>query len=409
MKTYLLSKKQTPLFLLILGIICYGIGLLLWWVLQIEESQSELMEQLNMLMDRSPLPFEIMLVTIWAYICLIGHIIEEFAFRVWTKGKTWAYILSIWLSVAFVYFTFYKIGWAIAAGVILGSSFFFVKTPRIKTWFSIIASSVVFVLLHIMNFSEGKAICCGMIQIFGLSLILCYLGLRFRFIFCILLHCINNTIAMLMMWFGVVQNQPDIMFENTTYQAVFSSQPLREDKNICGFGDTLYFSGTESGIAAEIPGFSNQYIYKPVHHTFLTRSYLKVFPQNGMQIDKQQLFNDFVQQVNLQCDTTYVSAWLLDVQDTTKFNNYRPQGKAHSFMLWNQVEMVRKCTNYPIKLVQENLKDSFMYISRDSLVVISFTNDLSLKKNVSMLKPYGIHVYEDTTQKIGIIKIQKKL
>ncbi len=328
---------------------------------------------------------------------LFVPIFEEFAFRFWTIGKTKYSVLSIILSTFFVYFVFQAVVPAIITAILLIVCFFVIKNNKLKIYLSIFTTSLIFTLLHVIGFSEGISMIFGMIAIFGFSLILCYLGLRYGFVYCILLHCVSNLIFIIFLM--PIGHTQDILWENNKYQVIVTEQPSWEKSQI-QVDDTLYFKGTKASIASEMLLFSNDFIYKPKFKNFRTY-YVKVSSKNGQNIDRNQLFVDFVEKMKLQCDTNYVASWVLDVKDSVKLN-YKPKEDATQSSLENKVVILRETFDLPIVFKQEEMRERMIY--NENIIY----NPLKQKKEIKDFEHYGIYLYEDTVKQVGVITIKEK-
>lgn len=192
-KKYSIPKRETqsnitPL--LWSGVILWSVSLIISSILAIFGygyfEQDTLYEFLNVLGSISPL-------LLFMYVCIIGPIIEEYAFRYWTVGKLSARITSLILATILVFLVSGNIFLAISVAALLSVLMFVVKKNEIVL---IISTSSIFALLHINGFSQlSISAIFGLLQLFGGAIVLCCLALKYRFEIAIAIHIINNIIA----------------------------------------------------------------------------------------------------------------------------------------------------------------------------------------------------------------------
>ncbi len=153
---------------------------------------------MNLLIDEMPLLMLIMTL-------LFAPVVEEFSYRSWTmKSKFWKYF-SLVAITAFTYFTIYSIILTCVTFVVLLFLFCIFKGDKHKDliqFLRILVTSILFSLAHYQNESRWFAVM-TFIYRFGLALIICYIALRFRFIYAIVLHFANNLLAFALSYFFV--------------------------------------------------------------------------------------------------------------------------------------------------------------------------------------------------------------
>lgn len=394
------NKKVISKWILFLGISLWILGTILNYIVQLSNdnlAQSPLLEYLYSSLNI--FPYKGALLIMMLFVTLFIPIMEELSYRVWTKEKTWAYILSLFLGTMYVYMVSQKVILSIFTAIILFGCFFLVKNYKLKMWLSIIITSLIFTLLHISGISSGISMISVLITIFGLSLVLCYIGIRYGFVYCILLHCVNNFIGFIPLM--PLKQAPDMVWENENYQVYVSEKPLWEQSEvICCNNTSLFFKGLKTEIAADIFPFSNDKIYQ---HTFTNfhQYYVTVNSKNHLPINREDLFDDYVEKMNLQLDTTIHSAWMFDVKNDADL--CREKENTYPFFLENEVVLLRKAFKLPLKMKQENFKDSAIYLGKDDFVLHPFQIETTIEK----YKSYGIYIYEDTTQQISVIRIRE--
>ena len=129
-------------------------------------------------------------------LCLIQPIIEEFAFRLWGVGKKWTTIVCLVLMAVFAVG---ELGWW---GLLFVAAVLFVwlavADRFVQLWINALLSSVCFALCHVSGFggfSVGMVL--GLVDIFGMALVLCWLTINFSIWLSALLHVLNNSLAIL--------------------------------------------------------------------------------------------------------------------------------------------------------------------------------------------------------------------
>ena len=177
------------------------IGLVLWlgtilvmFILEkagVEFSGQETLYGLAKVMFRNAPIFTLLL------LCLFQPILEEMSFRLWGVGKKWTYILCI---VLMALFTVSSVGlW----GILLVAAFIcvtlFVKNRFWQVWLNALISSFAFMVCHISGFgSDLLGMIIGLIEIFGMALVCCWLTVNLSFWFSCLLHVLNNSLGLVL-------------------------------------------------------------------------------------------------------------------------------------------------------------------------------------------------------------------
>lgn len=168
-------------------------GMLLSFIL--EKMGSALSGQ-ETLMELSKVLFQRMPVFTLLLMCLFQPVLEELSFRLWGVGKLWTAIICITLMAAF---TIASIGlWGIPLIAAFVVVYFGVKPQVPKMWLTAIISSLSFTLCHISGFGALSAgMVLGLVDIFGLAMVLAWLAINVNFWLAALLHVLNNSIALL--------------------------------------------------------------------------------------------------------------------------------------------------------------------------------------------------------------------
>ncbi len=154
------------------------------------EGQSTLMDMAKGVFQNWPLGTLLLL-------CLIQPVFEEVGFRLWAVGKKWMTIVS--LVVMFIFSVFELGFWAfVFIGAII-AVWLGVKDRYKQLSINAVITSAFFALCHISGFGAfGWGMVIGLMDIFGMALVMCWLTINLSFWFSCLLHVCNNTIAI--MW-----------------------------------------------------------------------------------------------------------------------------------------------------------------------------------------------------------------
>lgn len=128
-------------------------------------------------------------------VCIIGPILEEFAFRYWTVGNMLSRIISFILTTVFVYTELgNNIFISLCVAALLFVLLFLIKKNEIAL---IIFTSAIFSLLHISGFSSvSVSVVFALIQLFAEAVIMCCLALKYHFVIAIFIHIIGNIMVL---------------------------------------------------------------------------------------------------------------------------------------------------------------------------------------------------------------------
>lgn len=164
----------------------------------VRSGQDELMGTLKRLIDSLVPYFPVAtMVVVFLWIGVLQPVMEEFAFRYWGKGKLYAYIVCAAVMANFVYLTLNI--WFITLAALCIVLFFVIRDQRRKRQVSIITTSVLFASMHLSGYSSFSiASVLGILQIFGMALVMCYVVINHRFIYSIVIHVLNNSFALLL-------------------------------------------------------------------------------------------------------------------------------------------------------------------------------------------------------------------
>lgn len=191
MKLKKFDKRFLPM--LWIGLAIWAVSYLALFIMQQSgvalDSQSTLMDMGKYMFSRMPI-FTVLL------ICVLQPFFEEVSFRLWAVGKKWMTILCL------VFMILFMVGEIALWGLLIGIAFLLVwllvKDRFWQVWLNAVLSSVGFTVCHIsgfQGFSVGSML--GLLDIFGMALVMCWLVVNVGFWWSVLLHCINNSLGVL--------------------------------------------------------------------------------------------------------------------------------------------------------------------------------------------------------------------
>ena len=345
---------------------------------------------MNVLIDEMPLLMLIMTL-------LFAPILEEFSYRSWTmKSPFWKYFSLIAIT-AFTYFSLYSIILTCVAFVVLLFLFCIFDGEKHKDliqFLRILVTSILFSLAHYQNESGWFAVL-AFIDRLGLALIICYVALRFRFIYGIVLHFANNLLAFVLAYFFVTDYTFEINDENHTARlteiSMFDRQMDHWDE-----GDIVY-TGCLPVVAYDLNcgyEYQNDQMFYPLVSRYNHYCYCATAKDSTKPVHHRQLFDEFLQRTNLRLDTVIPEKiYYLEITDTSRL-----------------VE-IGKYENDMGNFVR-NLRYAYgkMFVIDDGAENIKITNDrISYwQMDVPHLKEqYGIKVEERDNQDCKIIYISE--
>lgn len=149
------------------------------------------------LMDMAKQMFQQMPLFCLLLICLVQPVLEEFAFRLWGVGNLWTTICCLCLMALFA---FSEMG--LWAALFIGAFLFEWlrdKNELRRKWLLTLISSAAFALCHVSGFGEfSLGMVLGLLDIFGMAIVMCWLTLNLSIWFSALLHVLNNTLGVLL-------------------------------------------------------------------------------------------------------------------------------------------------------------------------------------------------------------------
>lgn len=397
------NSKSINIFILLCGILAYILGFLAITVTTAYKQGDYFQGPLLEIFLLFP-PLYVLIA-----ILFFPAIIEELAFRGWIIKKRIGIIVSYSGILLILHFSFQSILLLVIIAPILFYVFFIFKHEKIKFLLLIFFTSILFGVLHISNYTEWARFF-AVIQLTGLAIILCYIGLRFGFVYCIIAHFFNNLIAILLLTLFISTDYSGT-FENKTYNAEISKQSLFDTSyKQCLFShDTISLNQHITNIAAKLYPFNNDTICKGIPNNF-NKYKLNVTSKNNYNINRLQLHKDIIKQTNLVTDTFYKPAYVLHVKDKEKLKNAPTEkNNTYSYCIERLTATIRAFYKIPLILKDNQINYNFN-IDYDVLGSgISLDSDASFKKTKTQLKEeYGIIIRKESTKKATIIEVKER-
>ena len=307
---------------LIPGLVILAIGILgsYIYLLFVGETQAliESSSLVNLLINEMPLFILIMTL-------LFAPIVEEFSFRSWTmKSKFWKYFSLIAITAS-TYFTIYSIILTCVAFVVLLFLFFIFDSEKHKDLIQllrILVTSILFSLVHYGNESGWFAVM-SFIYRLGLALIICYIAMRFRFIYAIVLHFANNLLVFVLSYFFVTDYTFEIKADDHTAKlteiSLFESPYSYIEDGYCV--NEIVNTGCLPNVAYSLveDPYRNDLMYYPIATNYNHYKYCATAVDSVSRLNYQQLFEELVQQTGLKLDTiTPEKIYHLEITDTSR-------------------------------------------------------------------------------------------
>ena len=381
---------------LVPGIVLLVIGILGTYIYPLIAGETQTLIEsssfMNLLIDK--LPLAMLIATL-----LFAPIVEEFSYRSWTmKSKFWKYF-SLVAITAFTYFSINSIILTCVAFVVLLFLFCIFDGDKHKDliqFLRILVTSILFSLAHYQNESGWFAVL-AFIDRLGLALIICYVALRFRFIYGIVLHFANNLLVFILSYFFVTDYTFEINDENHTARLTEISM-FDQQMNHWDDGDIVY-TGCLPVVAYDLTrSYEKDIMYYPLISRYNHYCYCATAKDSTKPVHHRQLFDEFLQRTNLRLDTVIPEKiYYLEITDTSRL-----------------VE-IGKYENDMGNFVR-NLRYAYgkMFVIDDGAENIKITNDrisywqMDVENLVPHLKEqYGIKVEERDNQDCKIIYISE--
>lgn len=130
-------------------------------------------------------------------LCVLQPFIEEVGFRLWGVGKKWMTIVGLIVMAVFVLSEMKLWGLLFLGGFI--AVWLCVKDPFKRNWANTLITSAAFALSHVSGYAGlSLGMVLGLLDIFGMAIVMCWLVLNIGFWASALLHMLNNSLAILL-------------------------------------------------------------------------------------------------------------------------------------------------------------------------------------------------------------------
>lgn len=325
----------------------------------------------DMLIDELPLFMLIMTL-------LFAPIVEEFSYRSWTmKSLFWKYFSLIAITV-YTYLALNSIIVTCVAFVALLFLFCIFKGDKHKDlilFLRILVTSILFSLAHYQNESGWFSVI-AFFERLGLALIACYLSLRFRFIYAILLHFANNMLAFALSYFFATDYTFEIKDE--THTAKLTEISMFDDQmNHWDEGDIVY-TGCLPVVAYELTSaYEKDIMYYPLVSRYNHYCYCATAIDSTKPINGWQLFDELLQQTGLRLDTvTPEKIYHIEITDTSRLIG---SGKYENKM------------RYFVRSLRRTYGKMFVIDEEDENIMISTATETKWQIDMDNLIP---HLYE---------------
>lgn len=331
---------------------------------------------------------------------VLAPIIEEFIFRGWiTKNR----ILTIISFIGMVVFSYMALNIyaAILIFVILLYVNFKIASDK-KVLVFVIVNSLIFTLAHKTEFQFDFFALFALTQILGLSFLINYFGLKYGFRYSILVHIINNFIAVVV--FSFLLNNKSLEIKENNYQVNIErdySLFSKKGQKISRFCVSLIYGNKN------IP---DTIVYKEKIKNIVKYN-INYQGEYGDNI-KYDIFNKIVEEFNLKLDTVYENPYVFSVIDSIKFYNNQSKTKKDSYdidfmQIDHFIDQIRSL--YKIPLIKNiNEKVEFVYVDRSK--ILKYQMSKTEKENAEIfinkfVDETGILLKYDTTRLVTVINI----
>lgn len=334
-------------------------------------------------------------------VLVVASVFEELAFRGWIIKNKAGKIISYMGIIMLIQLTFNSLLLSALLSPILFVLFFIIKNEKWKLILSVIATSLLFAIMHFNNYSDTFTRIFAIIQLIGLSFIICYVGLRFGFLYCILVHFINNLLAMIVLFIFLSTDYSGNL-ENSTYQAQLSKTPLTDIKfrnfNFTGY-DTITLNSHITEIAQSLAGDERNVIFRSYISNLIKYKFTAVAKNDT--INQKQLFEDLVKHANLKLDTTYELAYVLSISDTVKLNNIEQFDNSYKTSIYSLMYSIREIYKLPVIIQNEDYNSLFNF----DFKVLRIRDKEEFTKRLK--DEYGINIEKSFDKKAMIITIKE--
>jgi hypothetical protein len=221
--------------------------------------------------------------------------------------------------------------WFITLAALCIVLFFVVRDQHRKRQVSIITTSVLFASMHLSGYSSFSiASVLGILQIFGMALVMCYVVINHRFIYSIVIHVLNNSFALLLPLFFMgseavsgdnfkgelrymkLDEASELMYEDWSEDSTTTTFYGELPEIVNNIYDCSYSSTRPSDGELQIFYADNSYLW--------TRCVLDIHVDTGT-CDPDDIVNALIKTGRLKSDTTMVPVLEVSIADKALYKS----------------------------------------------------------------------------------------
>ncbi len=269
---------------------------------------------------------------------LLHPLMEEIAFRLWAIGPRYGHKIDLRVTYTvgalLAAFLIWGIShsWWLAAAVLLvmACGIFLFRENKQRTVFMLLATSVCFSLCHMVNYSAFVwPDVFTFLASAGLALVAAYLVINHNFLWAVLLHALNNSFIVVVMWvvWACFDNHS---FETERYSVEVTPYTKRDMLGLEESGDTTWFRGplvsianslvTWQGHADSVPLEERRTLYHTGEFRLRMNYQLRMVDRTGGKPDYIQVLRGMEREGLVKADTTYEPLWTLYIDDFDRLN-----------------------------------------------------------------------------------------
>lgn len=292
------------------------------------------------------------LAVVFFFIVIFAPITEEIAFRSWAcKKKAWTWVSFVASSLFVFLFNIYA--GIIYSIIFLAIIFLFKDKPKHRLFSFLILTSLTFAIMHYDNL-QPKSFYLAFAQYLGAGLFFAYFALRFNLLTAIIVHAINNFIAIAAMGLIFSSNETNTL-ENTTYKFTLSRVAPQwsfggRTTSTFGIAEISIERYTIGSIAESLIEYSDTSYWVIDNEVTDFRKYnMRVERKDtNSKIDYRELLIDLAKLKKIQIDTIQEKrlVWVLNAKDWDSISykeddlyNYDPLTKVGVYSLCSQLSV----------------------------------------------------------------------
>mgnify|MGYP000872145007 CR=1 FL=1 len=333
----------------------------------------------------------------FVFVVLIGPIIEEIAFRAWHLKRTTIRYISIIITMYYVYLVTSNVWISIALFPILLWLILF-KPNRNKRIIAVIATSLIFALVHVGNYSANWSMLLSMVTIFGMSLLLNYITWRYSIIWAFLLHIANNGLAML----ALSQDSEIINIRTATYEMTIQ-QKKYIDNHVYSFKDDsiTVIDDLNRIVSYWIEPYYQDSTYFYINQKNVTKLAIEI--TMSPTANKQNILDTIISTLGYQFDTIEIQKYYLILPDDIDTPEVTLQkGKQHLNIRLEEIgDILRKEFNIPMYF---DKKYNDKVIKIDAFII----NKMTTEQIFAAFEKSNILFLKDSTNTIKSVQLIPK-